>query len=297
MIMVNYLKLIRISNWLKNLFVISPLVFSLKLTSPGPVVHSLIAFFVFSFTASGFYIYNDLIDLHKDLLHPRKKERPLASGIISKNIAVVIMILFFVAGIAGLFFLPIPFTYILASYVVLSILYNMFLKEVNLLETVVLAVFFVIRVLAGCFAITVVPSHWILSITFFLALFLVFIKRKSEIIMLGQAAEEHRKVLKNYSMVLLDRFIYITAAITLTSYMLYTINESVVQIFGSDILIYSTVFVVLGLFRFIQLSESGTYQYEGDPTTLLLKDRFLQVVVLCWAMYVVAVLYFHIIFQ
>lgn len=286
------LKLIRISNWMKNIFVLFPLVFSLQLFVLRSVITAIIATAAFCLMGSAIYVLNDLLDIEKDKLHPRKKHRPLPSGKVKKQLAVFIMVACVICSTGLAFLLPLPFQVILLGYLVLNIGYNFFLKQVNIIESITLAINFVLRVLAGCYAIAVVPSHWILVITFFVALFLTFIKRKSELKIIKQNAGEHRRVLKNYSLVLLDRFVYICATITLTAYMLYTIDKKVIAQFNTDSLIYSTVFVVVGLFRFIQLSESNKYDNEGDPTTLLLKDTFAQITFLAWLVYMIMVIYF-----
>jgi len=286
-----YLKLIRITNWLKNVFVIFPLVFSLHLFQINSIKATLLAFLLFSFTGSALYILNDILDIDKDRLHPRKKNRPLPSGEIGISLALIIMTLFAISvGILN-FLLPINFRIALLFYFMTNLAYNFGLKNVNLIESITLAVNFVIRVLAGCYAIAVVPSNWILVITFFIALFLTLIKRKSELKILQDNAVQHRKVLKNYTVDMLDKLIYICATITLTAYMLYTIDAKVTEIFGTDKLVFSTIFVVLGIFRFIQLSESKQYSDEGDPTTLLLKDAFSQIVFGLWVIYIVVIIY------
>ncbi len=287
------LKLIRLSNWLKNIFVLFPLVFSLQLFVLQSVVTAIIASVAFCFMGSAIYVLNDLLDIEKDKLHPRKKHRPLPSGKIKKQLAIFIMVVCVCCSAGLAYFLPLSFQLILLGYFVLNISYNFILKQINIIESITLGVNFVLRVLAGCYAIAVVPSHWILVITFFVALFLTFIKRKSELKIIQQNAGEHRKVLKNYSLELLNRFVYICATITLTAYMLYTIDEKVIAQFNTDLLIYSTVFVVTGLFRFIQLSESNKYHDEGDPTTLLLKDTFAQITFIAWLVYMVVVIYFQ----
>jgi 4-hydroxybenzoate polyprenyltransferase len=165
------------------------------------------------------------------------------------------------------------------------------LKQVNLLDCFSVAISFVLRTIGGCYAINVLPSFWIIVITFTTALFLIFIKRKSEIIMLGDKAVQHRKVLVNYNITMLDQFIFITGAITLTGYIMYTINEKVLEIFGTHLLVYSSFFVFLGIFRFIQISNSNSHSNEGDPTTLILKDRFSQVNLMAYAVYVITIIY------
>jgi decaprenyl-phosphate phosphoribosyltransferase len=286
------IQLLRIKSWLKNGFVMFPLIFSLNLFNKELVLHSILAFLSFCFISSVIYIINDIADTERDRLHPRKSKRPLASGTISVNNALIILL--FCTVFATLFLLPLHFNFILYAliYLVVNVLYSFWLKKINLVESFIISLNFLFRVLAGCAAISVVPSEWIVAITFFISLFLVFIKRKSEIRMLTDKATAHRGVLRFYTPQLLDKFIYISATITIAGYLLYTVNEEVVSFFGSNRLMYTTVFVVLGIFRFIQLSDSRIYEEEGDPTSLILSDRFVQIVILCWLILTTLILYF-----
>ena len=153
------------------------------------------------------------------------------------------------------------------------------------------AINFVLRVLAGCFVISVAPSNWILVVTFFLSLLLVLVKRRAELVVLGTNAAAHRKVLKYYSEGFLDKLILIAATITITAYILYSIDPKVTFLLKTNSLIYTSVFVVIGVFRFVQLSEGKEFEGEGDPTTLLFKDRFTQLILLAWLISLFLLLY------
>lgn len=284
-------QLLRVSNWMKNIFVLAPLIYSMKMFSSDAITNASIAFTVFCFGSSSLYILNDIIDRKEDLLHPRKKMRPIPSGEISVAIASIIMVALFTLSIYGAFLLSVDFLIIMLLFLLNNVLYSFVLKQVNLLDCFSVAISFVLRTIAGCYAIHVLPSFWIVVITFTIALFLIFIKRKSEIIILGDKAAQHRKVLANYNITMLDQFIFITGAITLTGYIMYTINEKVLEIFGTHLLVYSSFFVFLGVFRFIQISNSNSHSNEGDPTTLILKDRFSQVNLVAYALYVIAIIY------
>ena len=286
-----FIALLRVKNWLKNVFILFPLIFSLNLLNIHLVIKAIVAFLIFCIASSIVYIVNDITDLEKDRLHPRKKNRPLPSGTISSKSAIITLIVCIIS-----LFILLPnqnpeFIIYSVLYVLVNILYSFGLKKINLLESFIISSNFLIRVLAGCAAIVVMPSEWIIVVTFSVSIFLVFVKRKSEIKMLGDKATEHRSVLKYYSVSLLDKFIFISATITLTSYLLYTLNEEVENFFGTNRLFYTTIFVLLGIFRFIQLSESAEYDDEGDPTSLILKDRFIQIVVLAWLICTIAILY------
>lgn len=288
-----YFELLRVKSWVKNGFLFLPLVFSLNLLHSDLVGRSLEAFLVFSLACSFIYILNDWADADKDALHPRKKNRPIPSGKISKNQALLIGLLAIgsAVGIFVLTQLPMAFGGITLLYVLLNIAYSFVLKSINIIEFFIVAINFVFRVLAGCYVIAVNPTSWILVVSFFLALFLILIKRKSELVVLKDQAKNHRAVLQYYSVELLDKFIFIVATITITAYLLYTMDVKVQTALHTDKILYTSLFVVLGIFRFVQLSQSDEFSGEGDPTTLLFKDRFTQVNLFLWMMSLIALLY------
>lgn len=253
----------------------------------------LIGAFIFSLISSFVYINNDIKDAEEDALHPRKKFRPIAAGLISKKRAFLIGIALLILAFCLLVIdkLPLTFLGIVLTYLILNILYSFWLKTLPLLELFIVAINFVLRVLAGCAIIAVKPSHWILVVTFFLAFLMVVVKRKSEITQLQGNAVNHRAVLKAYSVGFLNTLVYIAATITITAYLLYSIDPDVVKALGTDWLMYSSLFVLMGVIRFIQISEQGLYEGEGDPTTLLFKDRFLQGTVCCWILYLIGIIY------
>jgi 4-hydroxybenzoate polyprenyltransferase len=288
-----YWELMRVKSWVKNGFLFLPLVFSLNLMHENLVQRAILAFIVFSLSCSFIYIINDWADADKDALHPRKKNRPIPSGKISKNQALLIGLLSIgsAVGIFVLTQLPMAFGGITLLYVLLNIAYSFVLKSINIIEFFIVAINFVFRVLAGCYVIQVNPTSWILVVSFFLALFLILIKRKSELVVLKDQAKNHRAVLQHYSVELLDKFIFIVATITITAYLLYTMDVKVQTALHTDKILYTSLFVVLGIFRFVQLSQSSEFEGEGDPTTLLFKDRFTQVNLLLWMISLIALLY------
>jgi len=273
--------LLRVKSWVKNGFLFLPAIFSLCLLQWDFMCSVLVGSFIFSLISSFVYINNDIKDAEEDALHPRKKYRPIASGLISKKRAFLI----------GISLLILAFLGIVLTHLILNILYSFWLKTLPLVELFIVAINFVLRVLAGCAIIAVKPSHWILVVTFFLAFLMVVVKRKSEITQLQGNAENHRAVLKAYSVGFLNTLTYIAATITITAYLLYSIDPDVVKALGTDWLMYSSLFVLMGVIRFIQISEQGLYEGEGDPTTLLFKDRFLQGTVCCWILYLIGIIY------
>ena len=288
-----YFELLRIKSWVKNGFLFLPLVFALKLLHPDLFLSVVIAFFSFSFCSSFIYIINDVLDAKADALHPRKKNRPIPSGKISSRLALMIGFgcLAVSFGLVFSFAISVFFSYVLLCYLFLNIAYVLVLKNIHLIELFVVAINFVLRVLAGCFVINVAPSNWILVVTFFLSLLLVLVKRRAELVVLGTNAAAHRKVLKYYSEGFLDKLILIAATITITAYILYSIDPKVTFLLKTNSLIYTSVFVVIGVFRFVQLSEGKEFEGEGDPTTLLFKDRFTQLILLAWLISLFLLLY------
>jgi 4-hydroxybenzoate polyprenyltransferase len=288
-----YFELLRIKSWVKNGFLFLPLVFALKLLHQELFFSVVIAFFSFSFCSSFIYIINDVLDAKADALHPRKKNRPIPAGKISSQLALMIGLgcLAISFGLVFSFAISVFFSYVILCYLFLNIAYVLVLKNIHLIELFVVAINFVLRVLAGCFVINVAPSNWILVVTFFLSLLLVLVKRRAELVVLGTNAAAHRKVLKYYSEGFLDKLILIAATITITAYILYSIDPKVTFLLKTNSLIYTSIFVVIGVFRFVQLSEGKEFDGEGDPTTLLFKDRFTQLILLAWLISLFLLLY------
>ena len=291
--MMHFVKLLRIKSWVKNGFLLLPAIFSLQLLQTTQMNALFIGVVVFSLVNSFVYIINDIKDATEDALHPRKKLRPIASGLIQKNTAFLVGIGLLVIATTLCFFFGLSYGFILTitAYLVLNIGYTFGLKRLPLLELFIVAINFVLRVLAGCAILLVKPSHWILVVTFFLSLLLVVVKRKSEINQLHGSATQHRAVLGAYSLSFLSALSYIAATITITAYLLYSIDSDVVNALGTDSIMYSSIFVLFGITRLIQISEQNLFEGEGDPTTLLFKDRFLQGTVLCWLMFLIIVIY------
>lgn len=287
------LKQIRVYQWVKNFLILAPLLFSGNLFNITTIFYSIFTFFAFSFAASSIYVLNDIRDVESDRKHPVKRDRPLASGRFPMGVAVACALLCIISSVSILLYIGDSIlAAIIASYCILNVLYSLYLKHVSIVDCIVIAIGFELRILAGCEAIHVRPSDFILVVTFFLALLLAFIKRKGELNVLDEHANGHRRALSNYSVKLLDIYIFSCATMTLISYMFYTIDANVVKQIGSDNLKYSLVFVVYGLFRFIQLADIDKYQGEGDPTTLLFRDFALQSTITLFLVYVVFCFYF-----
>ncbi|HEX9657326.1 MAG TPA: decaprenyl-phosphate phosphoribosyltransferase [Bacteroidota bacterium] len=276
MLIIHLFKLLRPKHWVKNLFVFAPLVFARELFDGNAIALSLRAFGAFCLTASVVYIFNDIADIEADRAHPKKKNRPLAAGAIQKShaffsAAILIGIVFFLT-----YGLTWQFKAILASYFIMNLAYSFKLKEVVLLDVLVIATGFMMRVLGGAYAIDVYVSTWLILCTLFLSLFLGFAKRRSEIVTHSSRGEiSQRKVLSLYKVEYLDQMLTLAAAGAVISYALYTVAPRTIEIFGTEKMIYTTVFVVYGVLRYMYLihmtdsTENPTGAVLSDPGTII----------------------------
>ena len=277
---VEVFKSLRPQQWIKNLFIFAPLIFSRSHLNPALVLETALGFAAFCLIASAQYVFNDIHDLAEDRLHPVKSKRPLASGRLKMGPAVLSCILLAVCGLAVAAILDREFFIISAAYLVLQLLYSLWLKHIVILDVFVLAAGFVIRVVAGGLLIEVNISSWLLVCTMLLSLFLALGKRRHEIVLLESNAQNHRPVLKEYSTELLDQMISVVTASTLIAYCLYTISEETVAKFGTRNLIFTVPFVLYGIFRYlyiIHLKAEG-----GSPESLIIKDTPLLLDLFLW---------------
>ncbi len=283
-----FLSIIRVKQWIKSMFVFAPLLFSLKLLDPHCLFYSTLAFISFCQASSFVYIVNDILDRKRDRMHPVKKNRPIASGKISVRLSFIIS-LFFAAGaiILGIQ-INLASTLTLLAYMVMNIIYSAFLKHIVILDVMIIAFGFVMRVILGTLAIGSSFSNWILLTTFFLSLFLGFGKRRQEIDYHHNSSEQ-LPVLEMYNILLLDYFIIISVTITILTYSLYVINADTLGKFGTNHLIYTLPFVVYGLFRYLYLIVKK--HILGDPSEVLLHEKGLIIDVLLWIVVIVIILY------
>lgn len=278
------IKLIRVKQWIKNAFVLAPLLFSLNFMNVEPVIKATLAFFAFSFTASVVYVMNDIFDRKKDALHPKKKNRPIASGKISVKQAFFIVAGLLIADAVCLYYLPVKTVLTIFTYVLINILYSFKLKHIVLVDVFIIAIGFILRVYAGAYAISVPVSSYIFMTTLFVSLFLGFTKRKME---LQNSGATTRKVLKSYSDNMVTQYIVISVALTIMCYALYTLEPSVIARFATNRLIYSVIFVIYGMFRYLYILDK--YKDVEDPTENVLTDRGLIAICVLYVLYVLAI--------
>ena len=262
------IRLIRPKQWLKNSFVFAPLVFSKELFT-GAFFDALMAFLSFSLTASAVYIVNDIADVEADRLHPEKRNRPLAARTVSVTAALGLMTLLLAIVLILVWQMDSRFIAILVLYFLLNLAYSYKLKEVVLLDVFIIAAGFMLRILGGAYAIDVRVSTWIVLCSLFISLFLGFAKRRAELVQL-QGASQERKVLSLYKIDFIDQMLTISAAGAVISYALYTVAPHTIEMFGTDRMIYTTVFVIYGVFRYLYIIHTSSA--SENPTNAVTSD-------------------------
>ncbi len=283
------IKSMRPNQWMKNLILFAGVIFAQQLSSPDLVLKTVAAFVLFCLLSSVIYIINDIKDMDKDRVHPLKSKRPIAAGELSVSFAMVSA-----AGMAGIalvlaFFLNSGFGWVALLYVVLLCGYSFYFKHLVILDVLTIAIGFVLRAIAGAVVIQVEFSSWLLLCTILLALFIGLSKRRHELVLLGDNAQSHRKILEEYSPYLLDQMISVVTASTLMAYALYTMAPETIQKFGTPYMILTIPFVIYGIFRYLYLvhhKEKG-----GNPTTILVTDTPILMDILLWALVSVLIIY------
>ena len=282
------LKTMRLRQWIKNAFIFFALIFDKQLFSLGPFLRTLAGFFLFCLISSAVYLLNDIADIEADRQHPEKKNRPLASGTLPVSLALgTAVALALIALLLGYWMAP-AFAGILAIYLILNVLYSIWLKHVPILDVLIVSSGFVLRVAGGVALITVERfSPWLYVITTLFSLYIGLGKRRAEMNLLAEGASAHRKVLDGYTIPLLDQYITIVSGMTIITYSLYTFSAPNLPVNHSMML--TIPFVVYGIFRYLQLIQTG--HAAGAPDEVALKDRALQITVLLWGLAVIAVFY------
>ncbi len=283
--------LARVKQWVKNIFVLTALIFAGQALQPEAIKKAGIAVLAFCFASSAVYFLNDYRDIREDRNHPTKKTRPLASGALPPWVGMFGF--FFLLGssiILPYFLLNRSTTFVIGVYLLLNILYSFGLKHLVIIDVLVIATGFVLRILAGAAALSVLPSAWLILCGVMISLFLGFTKRRVEVVQLGKKASEHRKVLAHYSPAFLDQMISIVTAATVVGYVLYTVDSRTVELVGSRALILSVPLVLYGIFRYLYLvyhSETG-----GDPTRTVFTDIPLLITGGLWGILCIIVIVF-----
>jgi len=276
--------------WSKNFFVYAALIFSQNILNLPLLLKTTIAFSAFCLISSALYIFNDLKDLEEDKLHPLKSKRPIASGKIKKSTAILMIVVLGLLGFSSALTLNKNYFIIILVYFLIQMAYSIKLKHIVILDVFVVALGFLIRVVAGGLAIEVSLSSWLLICTILLALFLALSKRRHELVLLEDGASDHRPILEEYSPYLLDQMIAVVTASTVIAYCLYTISEETVTKFGTTNLIFTVPFVLYGIFRYLYLIHQKSE--GGSPEALIIKDKPLLIDIFLWIATAVTILYF-----
>lgn len=273
------IRLARPRQWVKNAFVAAPLFFTPEAINARNLVQVAVALAVFCLLSSAIYVFNDWCDHEADRQHPSKRLRPIASGEVSPAVGLVFALVLLLSTAAlTAFLMPRAFALYPAVYAVFSILYSLRLKHIAVLDVLIVAIGFVLRVQAGSAAIAVAPTVWIVICTFLLALFMALAKRRDDLT--RDMQDTHRPALAGYNLRFVDSALTVVLAALLVSYFVYTTDEGVIRRYGTDQLYLTAPFVAAGVLRYLQIAL--VEEQSGSPTDIVLTDRFLILAVLGW---------------
>lgn len=290
-----YFKLLRVEQWVKNLFVFIPLFFSGKIFETTQLFETIFSFIIFSFTASSIYIINDYSDIESDRAHPEKCRRPLASGEISVGRAKFVLVGLVISTIGLIISLSDIFGYnvlkfgaVISSYFVMNLAYTFRLKHIAIVDISIIAVGFVLRVLAGGYATGIVVSQWAIILTFVLALVLAVGKRRGELVN-TQLPGNTRKALDGYNIQFADIVLSISVTLAIVSYIMFVISPETQKEFTNKVF-YTFIFVIFAFLRYLQ--QTLVYNRTESPTKMIYKDRYIQVVLALWGFAFLILIYF-----
>jgi 4-hydroxybenzoate polyprenyltransferase len=287
--MADIIRSLRPKQWVKNLFILAALVFDRQLTNYPAALRTLFGVIIFCLLSSAVYLFNDIFDKKADAVHPVKKNRPIASGRISIPFAVSLGIILAIAALAWSYFLSFSFFLICLSYLMINLLYSKWLKHMPIIDVMIVASGFVLRVAAGVTLIKVERfSPWLYVVTTLLALFIGFGKRRAELSLLTTQANSHRTVFEGYSLEFLDQLITIVSGTTIVAYSLYTFSAP--NLPSNYSMMLTIPFVLFGIFRYLYLVK--VRETGGEPEELVMKDRPLQLSILFWGLSILIIFYF-----
>ena len=273
----NIIKLFRIEQYIKNFFIFAPLFFSFQFTFTN-FISALLAFLLFSLMASSVYILNDIFDVKEDVLHPNKKIRPIASNLITTNTAYFLSILLAIIALMGSYILNINIFYVLIIYLSINILYSAKLKYIPIIDIIIIAFGFVLRLFVGGYAINEMITNWIIALTFILSIFIALAKRREDIQLLLDGKETRRNV-RFYNIEILNQSLKLLSVLIILIYLLFTLSPEVIIKF-TDKIYMTIIFVIIGLYRYLYLTL--VKNHSGDPTKIFLTDRILQTTIIAW---------------
>jgi decaprenyl-phosphate phosphoribosyltransferase len=286
---VAYLKLLRPKDWAKNLFLFIPLFFGRTLFELDKIIAVSYGFIAFSCIASSIYIINDYRDREDDRKHPIKSKRPLAAGTVSPQAALAICSLLILIGFGLAWWLREKFFFVLGIYFLINLAYSLGLKSVPILDIMLLAIGFVLRIKAGSVLSFTPLSEWIVIMVFLLAVFMAIGKRRDDVLLKLSSGADMRKSIKGYNLELLNILLALVCAVIVVAYFMYTMAPETEARMGTDRLYYTCIFVLAGIMRYLQIIYVSAD--SGSPTKILYKDRFIQVTLLLWIASYILLLY------
>ena len=291
--MLSLIQLFRPKQWTKSIFIFLPLFFSGKLFDISLLSQCFVAFFSFSFSASSIYCFNDICDVEADRLHPQKCRRPIASGKISVMTAYSLMVICLMLSIS------IPFIFggpkkelligLITFYFLMNIAYCIKLKHYMIIDVIIISIGFVLRIFVGGTATNIRISEWIIIMTFLLALFLAFAKRRDDVILYQKSGVLPRKNTNRYNVDFMNQVMTVISTVTIVAYIMYTLSTDVIERFHSRIIYVTAIFVLMGIIRYLQITIVDLK--SGNPTAILFKDRFIQFCIVGWIALFVIIIY------
>ena len=286
-----YIKLLRPKDWAKNLFLFIPSFFAGNFFIPREIFLLIGGFVAFCCFASSIYIINDYRDIEDDKKHPEKYKRPLASGMVKKNAAIIICMLLIITGSVIGYSVDhtFKFLFITGIYFFMNLAYSLGLKNIAILDILILSTGFVLRVRAGASVTNTDTSHWLIIMTFLLALFMSIAKRRDDILLKISTGMDMRKSVKGYNLDFLNTMLGLFCAIIIVTYILYTVDTETYIRLHAYRLYYTSLFVVAGIMRYLQITF--VQEKSGSPTEILYKDRFIQLTILLWLASFYVILY------
>lgn len=285
----DFIILMRPKQYSKNLFVLAPLFFSGKIYSAAYLLPAVAAMSMFCVLASAVYILNDCADAKDDEKHPVKKNRPIAAGRIDQKLALVIAALFGCGALGGAFVFNIYIGFVMTGYLLLNVAYSLILKKMAIVDVLIIATGFVLRLFAGSIAAEIKLSMWIILLTFLLALFLAVAKRRDDVMLESINGASLRAATKGYNEQFINSLLSMLATLVVVFYVMYVSSEAVIQLWGTSNLYVSSVFIIGSIMRYLQLTL--VHEASGDPTRVLFEDRFIQINLLGFLVFYSTLLY------
>ncbi len=287
--MKDYIKLIRPKDWVKNLFLFIPVFFAGQFFNVEILLNLFAGIICFSLVASSIYIINDYRDIEDDKIHPIKKMRPLASGTVTKFSALFVAAVFLIIGFSAAWFVRDKFMFVLGIYFVLNLCYSFGLKNIPILDIIIIAIGFVLRIKAGSIIAKIPLSEWLIIMVFLLALFMAIAKRRDDVLLKLSSGTDMRKAVKGYNLDFINTALSLNCAVIIIAYFMYATSPETVNRLQTYRLYYTCLFVLAGILRYLQIIY--VQADSQSPTKILYKDRFIQVTILLWIISFYLILY------